>query len=120
MFLLLALLFFSLSVLTVWLYLPAFLLLASGALAVLWYLPAYVDSFSVTVDGNSVTVNRGVIIRTSRIMPYKRLVFAGGYSTPLARALGLKGVVLRAARADIRIPEMDSAAADRLILGVAL
>lgn len=113
-----ALLFFVLAGSSLYFYVPAALVTVSGAAAVFWYLPAFFCNYTVHVGKTCVTVTRGIIIRTSRIMPYKRMVFASGYSSPLARLLGLQGVRLRAARADIRIPEMDADAANMLIFGL--
>lgn len=91
---------------------------AIGILAAFWYLPAFFRKHKIFVGENSVIVTRGVFVETSHIMPYKRLVFAGGYSTPLARILGLKGITLRAARARILIPEIEDTAAEKLIFGL--
>lgn len=89
-----------------------------GVLAVFWYLPKFFSKYSIFVGENSVVVTRGVFIETSHIFPLKRLVFAGGYSSPVARMLGLKGITLRAARANVFIPEIDEKYADELIFGV--
>lgn len=89
-----------------------------GALAVFWYLPAFFSKYSVFVGENSVVVTKGVFIEVSHIFPLKRLIFAGGYSTPVSRIFGLKGVIFRAARANLIIPEIDEKSADKLIFGV--
>lgn len=103
---------------TLYMLIPAAVCLCIWAAAVFWYVPAFFSGYSVFVGENAVVVRRGVIIRTSHIMPYKRLVFAGSYQTPLGRLMGLKGVVLRAARANLIIAEMESGAAGHLIFGV--
>ena len=82
------------------------------------FIPLYFKKYSVFVGENAIVVEKGVLVRTSRIMPFKRLVFAAGYQTPLARIMGLKGVKLRAARADLFIPELEISAANRLIYGI--
>ena len=114
----LALLFFALSAVSRYFGFAAAATVLSGFAVAFWYVPAYFGGYTVRVGKTAVTVTRGVIIRTARIMPYKRMVFASGYSTPLARLFGLRGVRLRAARADVRIPEMDASAADMLIFGL--
>lgn len=113
-----ALIFVLLCKYSLYFLIPAAVFVCAGVAAVFWYLPAFFGGYSIFVGENSVTVTRGVIIRTSHIMPFKRLVFAGSYSTPLSKVLGLKGVTLRAARASLVIPEIDGAAADRLIYGI--
>lgn len=97
---------------------PLFLFVTIGAVAVFWYLPKFFSKYSIFVGESSVVVTRGVFIETSHIFPLKRLVFAGGYSTPFSRIFGLKGVVLRAARANLIIPEIDEKSAGKLIFGV--
>ena len=113
-----ALLFALLSVYTVYFYVPAAVFVLLGAVAVFWYLPAFFERFNMFVGENAVIVTKGVFIRTTHIMPYKRLVFAGGFSTPAARVMGLKGIMLRAARATVFIPEIEASAADRLIFDI--
>ena len=114
----LALLFFALSPFGGFFAVAAIVAAISGFAAAFWYVPAFFGGYTVHVGKTAVTVTRGVFIRTARVMPYKRMVFAAGYSTPLARLLGLQGVRLRAARADVRIPEMNARSADMLIFGL--
>ena len=97
---------------------PAAVTAAAGAGIIVGYLPAFFAGYRIFVGEKSVVVTYGVFIKTSRIMPFKRMVFAAGYSTPLARAMRLEGVVLRAARASVIIPEIGREAADRLISGI--
>lgn len=99
-------------------FIPLSVFAVIGVLAVFWYLPKFFSKYSIFVGENSVVVTRGVFIETSHIFPLKRLVFAGGYSSPVARMLGLKGITLRAARANVFIPEIDEKYADELIFGV--
>ena len=110
--------FFALVKYSAYLYIPLFACLFAGLTADIWYLPRLFCGYSIFVGKNAVIVERGVIIKTSRIMPYKRLVFAGSYMTPLGRLLGLKGVVLRAARANLIIAEIDKNSANELIYGL--
>lgn len=77
----------------------------------------YLKSFIVRSNGKSLSVSKGIIIKNTDIMPFARLVFGAGYRTPLARLLGLEGLVLRAARGFIIIPELNTADA-QYILGI--
>ncbi len=103
---------------SVYLLIPAAVLAISGIIVAFWYLPRFFKKYKIFVGEKSVVVTRGVFVETSHIMPFKRLVFAGGYSTPLARAFGLKGITLRAARASVIIPEIEDFAADKLIFAL--
>ncbi len=69
-------------------------------------LPLFIRSYKISVKKGCLVVTKGIIIRNTDIMPFPRLVFGAGYRTPLARLLKLEGVVLRAARGLIIIPEM--------------
>lgn len=111
----LIMLFFRYSVYVI---IPALLVLIAGIATLVWYLPALFRKQKIDVGENSIIVTRGVFVVTSHIMPYRRLVFAGGYSTPLARVFGLKGVILRAARASVVIPEIEDFEADKLIFAL--
>lgn len=87
------------------------LLLALGV----WYVPMFYKSFELYADSESVRVNYGVLIKTSHIMPYPRLIFAQTFQTPLAKKLKLSAVSLKAARARLLIPEIDEKYADSLV-----
>ena len=110
-----ALVFFALCRYSRLFCIPAAAVLLVGVAAVFWYLPTFFSGLNIFVGKNSVVITCGVFVKTTRIMPFGRLVFAGGYSTPLARALKLKGVTFRAARGVLIIPEIGEDAADRLI-----
>lgn len=100
---------------TRWVFLPAGVITAVGLVAVFWYIPAAIKAFSVSADSTAVAVKSGVFFKNIHIMPNLRIVYAQTYETPVSRALSLKGVILRSARAVVLIPEMDAAEADRLM-----
>lgn len=110
--------FFVLARYSVYFYLPIAISALLAVLAVFWYLPAFFKQYTVFVGKNAVVVKRGVLVETSHIMPYKRLVFAGSYVTPLSKLMGLKGIVLRAARANLFVAEIENSAAEQLIYGL--
>lgn len=110
------LLFFSF--LSPLLLIPAAITAIFGIFIIFVFLPLYFKSYSITVDNNAVIVKRGIIIKAIHILPFPRLVFARGFSTPLASRLGLMGVTLKAARGILIIPEMNSYDAEKLIEGL--
>jgi membrane protein YdbS with pleckstrin-like domain len=83
-----------------------------------WYLPAFFKGCSVKRSNDAVIVKWGVIFKNTHILPFSRLIYAQSLTTPLARALGLKGLTLKAARQSIFIPELQLADADELINGL--
>ena len=109
----LAVVFFSRY--TLWFLLPAAIIATLGLITAFIYLPFYFKSYKITVDENSISITKGVIIRTTNIMPYPRLVFAQSFTTPLSTVLKMKCVMLKAARGCILIPEIENINADYLL-----
>ena len=73
---------------------------------VFWYLPYFIGSYRIICSGEGVVIKRGVIIKTTHIMPYSKLIYTQTYTTPVAKLLGLTAISLKAARTIIFIPEM--------------
>ncbi len=98
----------ALSFLTCWLLLAAAVLAAALAVLLFWYLPRYFKSYEILFPKGAVIINRGVFIKTTHIMPFSRLVYAQSFATPLAKAMGLAGLSLKAARSSIIVPELNA------------
>ena len=103
------------SFLTRWLFLAAAVLTALLAVLLFWYLPRYFKSYEICFPSGAIVINRGVFIKTTHIMPFSRLVYAQSYATPLARAMGLAALSLKAARSAIIVPELNAADVDYFI-----
>lgn len=78
-----------------------------GAAAIFVYLPLYYRGWRLTVGDGAVEVECGVIIRVNHIMPNPRMIYTNCYATPLGRLMGLEGLVLKAARGRLFLPELD-------------
>lgn len=100
---------------TLWFLLPAAIIAALGLLAAFVYIPFYFKSYTIMVDDNSICISKGVIIKTMQIMPFPRLVFAQSFTTPIASAMRLKCVMLKAARGWMLIPEIENVNAQYLL-----
>lgn len=100
---------------TLWFLLPAAIIATLGLVAAFVYVPFYFKSYKITVDSNSITISKGILIKTTQIMPFPRLVFAQSYTTPLASLMNLKCVMLKAARGWILIPEISGSDADFML-----
>lgn len=100
---------------TLWFLLPTAIIAAIGLIFAFIYVPFYFNSYKITVDDNSISITKGVVIRTTNIMPYPRLVFAQSFTTPLSSALKMKCVMLKAARGWILIPEIENEHAEYLL-----
>ena len=100
---------------TLWFLLPAAIIATLGLLAAFVYIPFYFKSYTITVDDNSISIKKGIFIKTTQIMPFPRLVFAQSFTTPIASCMKLKCVMLKAARGWILIPEIDNINADFLL-----
>lgn len=103
------------SFLTHWLLLAAAVLAVLLVLFLFWYLPRYFKSYDISFPRGAIVINRGVFIKTTHIMPFSRLVYAQSYATPLARAMGLAALSLKAARSAIIVPELNAADVDYFI-----
>lgn len=79
---------------------------AIGLLVVVWYLPMFFKSFEMLLQGEAIIINYGVFIKFSHVMPYSRLIYAQTFATPIARAMGLTALSLKAARSRVIIPEV--------------
>ena len=73
---------------------------------VLWYIPRFIGSYIIYFSKESVVIKRGVVIKTTHIMPFSRLIYTQTFTTPTAKLLGLTAVTLKAARSRLIIPEM--------------
>ena len=100
---------------TLWFLLPTAIIAAIGLIFSFIYVPFYFRSYKITVDDDSIVISKGVIFKSTDIMPYPRLVFAQSITTPLASFMKLKLVMLKAARGWILIPEIDDDNADYLL-----
>ena len=108
----------ALSSVSLWFTVAGGFLLLLLIAAVFWYVPAYFDSFFLSFPNGAIIINRGVIIKTCHIMPFSRLVYVQSISTPLAKAMGLSALSLKAARSSVTIPELSVTDAERFINAV--
>lgn len=100
---------------TPWFLLPAAIIAIIGLIFAFIYVPFYFNSYKIAVDDNSISITKGVIIKTTNIMPYPRFVFAQSFTTPLSSAMKMKCVMLKAARGWILIPEIENVNAEYLL-----
>ncbi len=100
---------------TLWFLIPAAIIATMGLVFAFIYIPFYFKSYKIKVNENSITITKGVIIKTTNIMPYPRLVFAQSFTTPLSSVMKMKCVMLKAARGWMLIPEIENLNADYLL-----
>ena len=100
---------------TRWFLFPAAVIATLGLLLAFVYVPFYFKSYKIIVEDNSIIVAKGLFFKTTNIMPYPRLVFARSFATPLASAMKMKCVMLKAARGWMLIPEIENINADYLL-----
>ena len=73
---------------------------------ILWYLPRFIRNYRIKLIGEAVIIENGVFIKTTHIMPYSRMIYTESFTTPLAKAMGLTSISLKAARSSIIMPEI--------------
>ncbi len=100
---------------TLWFLLPSAVIAALGLVFAFVYVPFYFKSYKIFVDDNSIKITKGVIIKTTQIMPFPRLVFAQSFTTPLSSLMKMKCIMLKAARGWILIPEIENSDAEYLL-----
>ena len=113
--LLLSLLAMYFCPLFVYLYAVPVLLGAICIIGVAWYLPNYFKYCKISLINKSVVIENGVFIRTTHIMPYERLIYTQTLSSPVAKALNLSAISLKAARSRILVPEMEVEKVDEFL-----
>ncbi len=75
----------------------------------LWYLPSLFKGYRIKYINGAVVIESGVIIKMTHIMPYSKMIYAESITSPLAKAMGLSAVILKAARSRTLIPELPAA-----------
>ena len=73
---------------------------------ILWYLPRFIRNYRIKLIGEAVIIENGVFIKTTHIMPYSRMIYTKSFTTPLAKAIGLTSISLKAVRSSIIMPEI--------------
>ena len=72
----------------------------------LWYLPKLFKNYRLKYINGAVVIESGVIIKTTHIMPFSKMIYTETISSPLAKMMGIKALILKAARSRIIIPEL--------------
>ncbi len=80
-----------------------------------WYLPKFISGCKIKCFGESVVIEKGVIIKNTHILPFSRLIYTQTLTTPLAKAFGLTALTLKAARSRIFVPELSLEEAKHII-----
>ena len=80
------------------------------------YLPLLFGSYTIILTDSYISVERGVFIKSNKIMPRALLVYAESVSLPLSNALGLSAVILKSAKGFCVIPEIEKQKADELLV----
>ena len=81
-------------------------------LAFFWYLPCLFKTYHIKYINGAVVIESGVLIKTTHIMPFSKMIYTQTITSPLARLMGLKAVTLKAARSQVIIPEIPEAEAE--------
>jgi len=76
-------------------------------LFIFFYLPRYIKGYKIRLVSDSVIIESGVIVKSTHIMPYSRLIYTQSFTSPLAKKFGLTAISLKAARSLIFVPEIE-------------
>lgn len=88
--------------------------IAFFGIAILWILPCFFKSWSIHMTDGVLTVTFGILIITTHIFPYARMIYTKSCVSPLARAFGLSGVIIKAVSGKLYIPELENKQFDEL------
>ena len=99
---------------SLWMLIPVAVIIFLSSLFVFIYMPKYFSSYSISSNEKAIIVCKGVIFKLTYVMPYPRMVFATVYSSPISKKLGVSGIIIKAARGWLILPEMDNADTERL------
>ncbi len=83
--------------------------------AVLWYLPQLFKNYRIEYINGAVIIESGVIIKTTHIMPFSKMIYTQSITSPVAKFLGLKAITLKAARSRVLIPELPETEAEKFL-----
>ncbi len=86
-----------------------------GVILAFLYLPFFFKSYKIILSNDAVIVKYGIIIKVEHIMPYKRMIYAQSFETPLARIFGITAVRLKAARSYLLVAEIEKESAQSII-----
>lgn len=86
-----------------------------GVILAFIYLPFFFRTYKIILSNDAVIVKYGILIKVEHIMPYKRMIYAQSFETPLARILGITAVRLKAARSYLLVAEIEKESAQAII-----
>ncbi len=86
-----------------------------GLIVAFVYLPFFFKTYKIILSNDAVIVKYGILIKVEHIMPYKRMIYAQSFETPLARILGVAAVRLKAARSYLLVAEIEKESARAII-----
>ncbi len=77
-----------------------------------WYIPTLFKKYSIKYMNGAIVIETGVIIKTTHIMPFSKMIYTQSITSPLAKMMGLKAITLKAARSRLLIPELNAGEAE--------
>ena len=103
---------------SVWFIAVIIINLVAFVLIIFRYLPIYFRNYKIRLENSVIIINCGVFIKTVRIMPFSKMIYAQSVSTPLAKKLGISSIILKAARSYLLIPEIETEKANDFIRSI--
>lgn len=82
---------------------------------IFWYLPRLFKNCRIKIDNRAVILKIGVIFKTTHVFPTFRLIYSQTFTTPISKLMKLSGLVLKAARHRVFIPELSVEDAEEIM-----
>ncbi len=102
-----------------WFLIATLVIICVFEVLLLWYIPNRFKGYKIKYINGAVIIESGVIIRTTHIMPFSKLIYTQTITTPMAKVMGLKALTLKAARSRLVIPEMGEASVEEFVAQMA-
>lgn len=81
-------------------------ILAFSLPIIFWYIPQFIKNYEIRIIDEAIVINSGVIIKSTHIMPFSKMIYAQSITTPIAAKMEITAISLKAARTSVIIPEI--------------
>lgn len=93
-------------------FVAVFLLISAGIITV--YLLLFFKGYKLSLSGNFLKVENGIIFRTTRIIPFNKIIYLKTLKTPVLKAFGVRTVIIKTVNSTLVLPEMKTKKAEKL------
>ena len=89
-----------------------FLLVSAGIITV--YLLLFLKGYKIVFSDKFLKVEYGLIFRTTRIIPFNKIIYIKVLKTPILKAFGVSIVIIKSVNSTFVLPELETSQAEKL------